>query len=106
MEITFMLNENIKKLRMLRCLSQVELAKNLHVSKQCISNWENDNILPSIEMLIKIAEFFDVTTDYLLGLSVKNTISMDGLTEIQTEHIKALIEDFRKANRTSDNFTK
>lgn len=93
-----MLNENIKKLRMLRSLSQVELAKGLHVSKQCISNWENDNILPSVEMLVKIANFFDVSTDCLLGLQSKKTISADGLTDEQTEHIKILIDDLRKAN--------
>ena len=93
-----MLNENIKKLRKLRNLSQVELAARLHVSKQCVSNWENDNILPSIEMLVKIASFFDVSTDYLLGLPGQSTICANGLTPEQTEHIKILVEDFRQAN--------
>ena len=50
-----MLNENIKKLRLARGISQVELAAELNVSKQCVSNWENDNIQPSVEMLVKIA---------------------------------------------------
>ena len=94
-----MLNESIKKLRTCRSLSQVELAKNLHVSKQCISNWENDNILPSVDMLVKIADYFDVTTDYLLGLTGKNMISVDGLTDEQTEHVKILIRDLRAANK-------
>ncbi len=93
-----MLNENIKTLRKLRNLSQVELAARLHVSKQCVSNWENDNILPSIEMLVKIASFFGVSTDSLLGLSVQNTICAEGLTPEQREHIKVLVEDFRRAN--------
>ena len=94
-----MLNESIKKLRTCRSLSQVELAKNLHVSKQCISNWENDNILPSVDMLVKIADYFDVTTDYLLGRSDNNIISVDGLTDEQTEHVKILICDLRAANK-------
>ena len=64
-----MLNENIKSLRLSYNLSQVELASALGVSKQCISNWENDYIQPSVEMLIKIAKYFNVTTDYLLGIS-------------------------------------
>lgn len=93
-----MLNENIKKLRILRSMSQVELAKALHVSKQCVSNWENDNIQPSIEMLIKIAEFFDVSTDYLLDLDNRKAITIEGLTDSQIEHIKLIIEDIKQVN--------
>ena len=47
--------------------TQVSLAKKLGVSKQAVSNWENGNIQPSIDMLIRIADLFSVTTDYLLG---------------------------------------
>ena len=88
-----MLNENIKSLRLSYNLSQVELASALGVSKQCISNWENDYIPPSVEMLIKIAKYFNVTTDYLLGLTGDNTVNMDGLTEKEIAHIKLLIAD-------------
>ena len=63
-----MLNDNIKRLRLSFQISQVELAKKLGVSKQCVSNWENDNVLPSIEMLVKLAQIFNVTTDNLLDL--------------------------------------
>ncbi len=94
-----MLNENIKNLRKLRHLSQVELAGQLHVSKQCVSNWENDNILPSVEMLVKIAKFFGVSTDVLLGLEGRNIVCVDGLTAEQTEHIKLLVEDLRAAQK-------
>ena len=59
----------IKYLRLARELNQVQLAERLGVKKQSISNWENDNIMPSIEMLIRIADFFHVSTDYLLGRS-------------------------------------
>ncbi len=93
-----MLNENIRELRKLRHLSQVELAGCLHVSKQCVSNWENDNILPSVEMLVRIAKFFGVTTDALLGLEGHNTVCVDGLTAAQTEHVKQLVADLREAN--------
>lgn len=90
-----MLNENIKKLRMLHHLSQVELAAELGVSKQCVSNWENDNVQPSIEMLIKIVKFFNVSCDYILDLNEKNDISTDGLTESEITHIKLLINDLK-----------
>ena len=51
------LNENIKELRIQRGLNQVEFAQKMNVTKQCVSNWENDNVLPSIEMLLKMADF-------------------------------------------------
>ena len=63
-----MLGERIHSLRTARNLSQVQLAHRLGVTKQSVSNWENDNILPSIEMLKKIATFFHCSTDYLLEL--------------------------------------
>lgn len=93
-----MLNSNIKRLRQLRGLSQVKLAKQLNVSKQCISNWENDNIQPSIEMLVKIAMFFNTSTDELLDLSKQKMICVDGLTDSQIEHLKMIVNDLTLAN--------
>lgn len=88
-----MLNEKIKKLRLSYNLSRVELANSLGVSKQCISNWENDNVQPSIEMLVKIARFFNVSADYLLDMDEKVLIDVQGLSEREIAHIKLLIQD-------------
>lgn len=88
-----MLGEQIKNLRTNKRLSQIELADKLCVTKQSVSNWENENIMPSIEMLIRIAEIFGVTTDFLLGLSEEHTLNTDGLTELQIAHIQTLIND-------------
>lgn len=90
------LNENIKEMRTQRGLNQVEFAKKMCVTKQCVSNWENDNVLPSIEMLIKIADFFGVTTDYLLGRTIKQELNVDELTEEEVMHIRLLIEDLKR----------
>lgn len=87
------LNENIRELRISNGLSQVELAKTLNVSKQCVSNWENDNVLPSIDMLVKIADFFGVSTDYLLGRAPDNTVDISKLTSEQAAHIRLIIKD-------------
>lgn len=88
-----MLGEQIKNLRIAKGLSQVDLAGKLGVTKQSVSNWENENIMPSIDMLIKIAGFFSVTTDFLLGLSEKHSLNTDGLSEQQIAHIQTLIND-------------
>ena len=91
-----MINKMIRKLRKDFNISQVELASKLGVTKQCVSNWENDNILPSIEMLIKIAKYFNVSTDYLLGISSENTLDVSGLTDTEIAHIKLIVDDFKK----------
>lgn len=90
-----MLNDQIKKLRQATGISQIDLASALGVTKQSISNWENDNIMPSIEMLIKISKYFNVSTDYLLGLSEKHNLNTEGLTDTQIAHIQLIISDLK-----------
>lgn len=94
-----MLNEKIKKLRLSYNVSQVELAQSLGVSKQCVSNWENDNVQPSVDMLVKLAKYFNVTTDYLLDLDDAEFVNAEGLTEKALAHVKLLIEDLRRPER-------
>jgi len=60
--------EILKELRKERKLTQTELASHLCTTQDSISLWELGKSYPDIPTLIKIAKFFDVTTDYLLGL--------------------------------------
>ena len=91
-----MFSERIKALRVSRCMNQVEFAKKLGVTKQSVSNWENNNIQPSIDMLIKISDTFSVSSDYLLGLDEKQRLDVTGLTDLQLFHIQSLIDDIVK----------
>ena len=91
-----MLNERIRELRTERNITQVALANELSVSKQSVSNWGNDNIQPSIDMLIKIADFFSVSTDYLLGLDNKKYVEITGLNGVKIAHIQQIIDDMRE----------
>ena len=93
-----MLGQRINELRQAFGWNQVELAKRLGVAKQTVSNWENDNIQPSIEMLIRLAKLFNVTTDYLLGFDQTPRLSMEGLPTEVVAHIALLIEDYKKYN--------
>ena len=99
-----MLSEKIRNLRFNRGFSQVDLAKILGVTKQSVSNWENENIMPSIDILIKLAQLFSVSTDYLLGLSEKHNLNTEGLTELQIAHIQAVINDILQMNYRSATF--
>ena len=49
-------------------------------------------------MLLKIAKYFNVTTDYLLGVSNDNIVDVTGLNEIEKSHIKLLIKDLQKSS--------
>lgn len=91
-----MFGDIIKSLRTAHNFSQVQLAQKLGVSKQTVSNWENNNILPSIDMLIRISHFFSVSTDYLLELDSRHYIEVTDLTETQLAHIQQIIDDIKK----------
>ena len=65
-----MLNENIKTLRKAKGLSQEELATKLNVVRQTVSKWENGLSVPDSELLIALAEVFEVPVSTLLGEKV------------------------------------
>lgn len=62
-----MLNERIRELRKRFGWTQKELAKRINVSQQTVGSWEVGRAEPSSETLTRLAELFEVTTDYLLG---------------------------------------
>lgn len=91
-----MLHQQIRALRKAKGMSQVELAKRLGVTKQSVSNWENDNIQPSVEMVVKLAGIFSVSTDYLLGLERGEYVDVTGLSREKIAHIRLLVDDLRE----------
>lgn len=91
-----MFGTKLKELRISHGLTQTQLAKELGVSKQCISNWENDNILPSIDMLVHISKYFCISCDYLLELDDKITLDITDLTIEQRALMQQLLKQFKK----------
>ncbi len=61
------LKDRIKEQRLLHDLNQADLGKHLNVSKQTVSGWENGYRTPDIVTISKLADFFNCSTDYLLG---------------------------------------
>jgi transcriptional regulator with XRE-family HTH domain len=62
-----MIGNNIRKLRLKYELTQEELAVKLGVSSSAIGNYERETRQPDIDMLIKMADTFDITIDELVG---------------------------------------
>lgn len=58
--------DRIQSLRRSRGISQEQLADALGVSRQAVSKWEAEQSSPDLERIIAMAEYFDVTTDYIL----------------------------------------
>lgn len=62
-----MLGKQLKKLRKQKGITQKQLADYLHISKSSVGMWEHGQRDPDTAMLMKIADFYGVTVDYLLG---------------------------------------
>ncbi|MCI7530856.1 MAG: helix-turn-helix transcriptional regulator [Eubacteriales bacterium] len=62
------LAERLKELRMEKGIGQNRLAKELGLSNASISYWENGKQEPSASAIFKLANFFEVSADYLIGL--------------------------------------
>lgn len=59
----------LKMLRQQKEMNQLELGKIVGVGKTTISNYETGYSVPDLDTIIKLAEYFQVSTDYLLGLT-------------------------------------
>lgn len=91
----FML-KNLKKLRTEKGMSQKQLADVISFSQQSINKYENHDIEPDIATLIKIADFFDTSVDYLIGHSdVRRKIEAVQFNDLNTDESK-LISEYRK----------
>ncbi len=84
---------NIKELRKERNLTQLELAVRFGIDQTTVSKWELNKALPDTLMLIQLAEFFDVSVDYLLARSTYYFPD-----EIYSEEEKRLIDNYRDLN--------
>ena len=73
--------ENLKQLRKVRGLTQEQLAIRLNVVRQTVSKWEKGLSVPDAEMLIKIAEIFEVSVSSLLGAKIESEVEVNVIAE-------------------------
>lgn len=93
-----MLGDQIKKVRTSYKLSQYEFSKMLNISKQSVSNWENNNIVPTVDMLKTISLKFSVSSDFLLELDDRYIVDVTGLPMETVAHIQLIINDLKNRN--------
>ena len=70
------LGQRLQEQRILRNLSQKQVASSIGVSASVISNYESGERTPSIEILISFAHLYHCSTDYLLGIDKLNTVKL------------------------------
>ncbi|MBQ7677653.1 MAG: helix-turn-helix transcriptional regulator [Lachnospiraceae bacterium] len=100
-----MLGDQIKKLRTAAKETQTGLAKKLSVSKQAVSNWENGNVQPSVDIVCRIARHYGCTTDYLLEMHNHTFyIETTYLTEDQQQQLMRIAREFEKLNKETGRF--
>lgn len=92
-----MMVKNLKKLRSKKGVSQRELANAVMVSQQSINKYENHDVEPDISTLIKMADYFNVSLDYLVGREYCAK-DVDGtqiaVSRSDIEELKSSVESF------------
>lgn len=89
---------NLKELRSKRNLSQIQVAEALGITLRTYQNYEYNQREPNIEMIKKLADFYGVTTDYLLGRDTGEPDPLDALvgqfnmTALEKKIVKGYLE--------------
>lgn len=114
-----MIAKTLINLREVNFLTQTDIAHHLHLSSSTISHYEKGITVPPTEIIFRLAEFYDVTTDYILGrcasktnlndtyaLQLTNKMTIGDAVEIMTkmndaerEHLAYFIEVIGKSKK-------
>lgn len=100
-----MFSARLKELRQKKNISQNRLGEKIGFSQQAVAKWETDRATPSPETLASIAMFFDVSTDYLIGVTdnpapqSKKKPAENGELEADKKELHEIIERLRPSDR-------
>lgn len=93
------LGEKLYKLRTEKNITQSDVANALGVSRQAVSKWETDESLPDLDKLVKLADLYEVTTDFLL----RESASSNNGTQIPDFNTGSPTGETRETADSSDN---
>ncbi|MBQ8944414.1 MAG: helix-turn-helix transcriptional regulator [Clostridia bacterium] len=94
--------KNLKLLRNEHKISQQKLAEAVGVSQQSINKYENQSVEPEIAVLIKIADYFSVSVDYLIGRTSSPDFNVSSLTKDE----KMLLSSYKHLNKNEKEIIK
>ena len=91
-----LLATKLKQLRIAKKLKQAQVASIVGVNKSAISAYENGLRQPSYPVLVKLANLYRVTTDYLLGREHGKMLDLSGLTEREIAIVTDLVHELSR----------
>ena len=94
--------KNLRKLRINRGISQQQLADVMGTSQQSVNKYENHNVEPDISSLIKLADYFETSVDYLVGHTFQFDQSSTEVIEPTSKEL-TLILDYRRLSKDEQN---
>lgn len=98
-----MIAEKIRYLREKNHLTQSALAKKLNVTRSSINAWEMGISAPSTALIVDLATNFDVSTDYLLGVTATATLDVSSLNDKEIMLIYEIIQHFKESKSPENN---
>lgn len=93
-----MIGDKIKALREAHGITQAELARSLSLTRGGVNSWEQGLSTPSPASIVELSKYFNVSTDYLLGLEKRASISVEGLSDRDVA-VLALLADRLKERK-------
>ena len=96
------LYEKIRCLREHYGITQTQLAERLGVTKSAVNAWETGTNSPSLTYIIKLAQIYGVSTDYLLGVNERLTVDITNLDELQKQAVTLMIRLFKRDNKATE----
>lgn len=93
------LSMRLRQLRVDKHLRQEQVANLIGVTKGAVSAYENDIRQPSYDVLIRLANLYRVSTDYLLGRQDMRTLDISGLTSAEATAISDLVASMTAKNQ-------
>ena len=89
-------SHRLKQLRRDKHLTQVQVAERIGVTASMVSSYETDIRLPSYEVMLRIADVFGVSVDYLLGRQEKRLLDVSELSEEEVAVVCDLVNILKK----------
>ena len=89
------IGKRIKELREKMGMTQSDLSERLGGARSLISTYEQETRMPSYSKLIKLAEVFNVSTDYLLGYEPEDVLDLSGLDGEKRSTVERLVNSMK-----------
>ena len=94
-----MIAEKIKELREANSMTQNEVAKRLGITRSSVNAWEMGISVPSTMYMVRLAQLFSVSADYILGLDSGAVLDISGLDDESVRVLNDMVRYMRERQR-------